>query len=181
MIDITEEYPENKLHTYSIDELDLIVHNSHRFPDYHHKAQKFLELKLNEEATKNSNVVMEIDTIIRKQGWYDFHVWRYDRYSLILGGNYDLSYYHSLEITFSDVDFYSGYFYPWATDTSKSVIEFVDGKVTDKLKKQYQIQPYYHLFQLNSEDYKSPIFIAARHISYETNIEKMVRKPANST
>ena len=49
------------------------------------------------------NIVSEIDQIIRKNKWFDFHVLRYDGHKMIIGGSTDLTYYYNLELIFEDI------------------------------------------------------------------------------
>ena len=56
---------------------------------------------------KYKSVVKQIDDHIRQNTWFDFHLWRYDGRNLVISGSTDLTYYHKLEIIFTDVFFAS--------------------------------------------------------------------------
>ena len=72
---------------------------------------------------KHKSIVKQIDDYIRQNAWFDFHLWRYDGRKLIISGSTDLTYYHKLEIIFTNVFFASTFFEGWHSDTDKPVIK----------------------------------------------------------
>lgn len=118
-------------------------------------------------TTELKDIVKEIDSLIRKEMWYDFHVFSYDGEKLIIAGSIDLIYYHTLEVIFEDVFFVSGYFNTWHTDTSKAVFMLPENKI--EMNIQYEIEVGYNLFIFKTEDYKNDIVIAAQKVYYNTD------------
>ncbi len=114
-------------------------------------------------------LVNEIDQIIRKNQWFDFHVIKYDGYRLIIGGSIDLTYYHKLEIIFEDVFFASTFFNEWHTDTNKPVLEIPNDKLNKELNLRFEIEQGYQVFIIHTEDYKNNIYIAAKTLIYNTD------------
>lgn len=115
------------------------------------------------------NIVCEIDQIIRKNKWFDFHVLQYDGHKMIIGGGADLTYYHNLELIFEDIFFVSAYFNGWHTDTSKPVIEIPDSSLIQDLNTKFDIEQGYQLFIIHTEDYSNDIYIAAKNLTFNTD------------
>ena len=74
-------------------------------------------------SSEIKDVVAEIGSLIRTHPWFDFHVYKFQNSDLIIAGNTDLTYSHSIEIIFQRVFFFSGYFQEWRSDTRKPVFE----------------------------------------------------------
>lgn len=167
----------NGIPSYTIDQLDFIITNYQNHSSLLvNAAKERLRYKLQEWRDNNQRIVNELDNFIRHQGWYDFQMWSYDSWNLIIGGSYDLTYYHTLEITFSQTFFVSGFFQSWNSDTNNPVIEMIKGELENELNRKYEIEQYHQLFIIRTEDYKNDIIIASRGISYETDMSKMNRK-----
>ncbi len=118
---------------------------------------------------KHKSIVKQIDEYIRKNDWFDFHLWRYDGRKLILSGSTDLTYYHKLEIIFTDVFFASTFFDGWHSDTDKPVIEIPEHELNRELNIKFEIEQGYQIFIINTEDYKNDIYIAAKEIEFNTD------------
>jgi hypothetical protein len=112
--------------------------------------------------------VQKIDSIIRSNLWFDFHVVKYDG-QLILGGSTDLTYYHKLEIIFEEVFFFSGFFQDWKSNTKEEVIKLPDENLRIKLNQKFEIELGYQIFVMVTEDYENDIYIAAKKISFNTD------------
>ncbi|SIT29165.1 hypothetical protein SAMN05421788_108234 [Filimonas lacunae] len=108
--------------------------------------------------------VEEIDTIIRKELWFDFEVWSYDRNKLIIAGGKDLMYSHQLEIIFENVFYYSGVFAEWKSNTQHPA--FIIPSNEPELNLKHEIIQGYQLFSFVTEDFKNNIIIAAESVSY---------------
>lgn len=121
---------------------------------------------------KHKTTVEAIDKYIRQHTWFDFHVWRYDGHRLTLAGSMDLTYYHQLEIIFSEVFFASTFFETWCSDTTKPVIILPDPTLNKTLNIKFEIEQGYQIFILKTEDYKNDIYIAAKEIAF--NIDKVL-------
>ncbi len=115
------------------------------------------------------NIVSEIDQIIRKNEWFDFHVLQYDGHNMIIGGSIDLTYHHNLELIFEDVFYVSAYFNGWHTDTDKTVIEIPDDNLNNDLNIKFDIEQGYQLFIIHTEDYNNDIYIAAKGLTFNTD------------
>jgi hypothetical protein len=115
------------------------------------------------------NIICEIDQIIRKNKWFDFHVLQYDSRKMIVAGGADLTYYHNLELIFEDIFFVSAYFNGWHTDTDKAVIEIPDVKLNKDLNIKFDIEQGYQLFIIHTEDYNNDIYIAAKRLTFNTD------------
>jgi hypothetical protein len=74
---------------------------------------------------------------------------------------------HSLEIIFEDV-FHMTLNSSWMTETSKPVIILSQGEELQHINLKYGIEQGYLLFKILSEDVKSPFFVAARSIRFDT-------------
>jgi hypothetical protein len=111
------------------------------------------------------NTVTQIDNYIRQNNWFDFHVISYDGYNLTIAGGIDLTYYHSLEIIFEDVFFFSGFFQGWHSNTQTSVFLIPDNII--ELNQKYEIEQGFNLFKFVTEDYKENVIIAAKKISFK--------------
>lgn len=116
---------------------------------------------------KIRDTVETIDSIIRKEKWFDLHVAEYDGYSLSIVGGIDLSYFHTLEVIFEDVFFFSGFVNGWHSDTSSNVFIMPENKI--ELNRKFEIQQGYHLFAFIPEDYTNKIFIASKNISFNAS------------
>jgi hypothetical protein len=113
------------------------------------------------------DTVKEINGLIRKELWFDFHVFKYDGRSLTIAGGPDLCYYHQLEIIFENVFFFHGFFAEWKSDTSQPVFVLPDNEV--QLSLQFEIEEGYMLFMFRTEDCENDVIIAAEKISYNTD------------
>ncbi|AWA31042.1 hypothetical protein HYN48_13645 [Flavobacterium magnum] len=111
--------------------------------------------------------VEKIDSLIRDNLFFDFHVFSYDTKKLILAGSENLTYYHTLEIIFEDVFFVSGIFAQLKTDNKSTVFSIPEDQ--HLLNLTYEIEQGYHLFTLKAEDFKSNFIIAAKSISFNTD------------
>lgn len=118
---------------------------------------------------KYKSVVKQIDDYIRQNAWFDFHLWRYDGRNLVILGSTDLTYYHKLEIVFTDVFFASTFFEGWKSDTNKSVIEIPNTELNRELNIKFEIELGYQIFIIRTEDYKNDIYVAAKGIEYNTD------------
>ena len=118
---------------------------------------------------KHNTIVKQIDDYIRQNAWFDFHLWRYDGRKLIISGSTDLTYYHKLEIIFTDVFFASTFFDGWNSDTNKPVIEIPEYELNIELNTKFEIEQGYQIFIINTEDYKNDIYIAAKEIEFNTD------------
>lgn len=152
----------------TIADLDFIIRNNHK----HTKeqviaAEHTIKNKRIEWKAKNTDTAIKIDELIRKQGWFDFHVLSFDGNKLIVGGSIDLTYYHSLEIIFDDVFFVSGFFGGWHSDTDKAVFQIPDKEKDLNIK--YEIEQDYQLFTFKTEDFENDIIIAANNVSFNTD------------
>lgn len=117
-------------------------------------------------AEKYKNIVEKIDQEIRQNLWFDFHLWRYDGVNLVITGSDDLSYYHKLEIIFTDVFYASTFFNGWKSNTEKPVIEIPSTSVNKELNERFEIEQGYQVFIIRTEDYKNDIYIAAKEIDF---------------
>jgi hypothetical protein len=117
--------------------------------------------------TELVKIVTEIDNIIRKELWFDFHVFQYDGRRLIVAGGIDLHYFHTLEVIFNNVFFFSGYFDGWHSDTKNSVFVIPDND--SDLNKNYEIIHGYQLFKFVTEDFRNDVIIAAETVTYNLN------------
>jgi hypothetical protein len=119
------------------------------------------------ENQSHSDIVSEIDAIIRKGLWFDFHVLTYDGLTLTVAGGKDLIYFHELEIRFEGVFFVSGFFAGWHSDTKKEVFS---SQVHDPEKNgTFEIETGHTLFRFKTDDYKTDVWIASESISYKTD------------
>ena len=112
-------------------------------------------------------IVLDIDSIIRKHLWFDFHVLSYDGRKLIIAGSEDLCYYHKLEVIFENVFFFKGYFDGWMSDTSAPV--FILEERATELNGKYEITQGNRVFIFRTEDYRNDVIIAAKSISFNTD------------
>jgi hypothetical protein len=112
------------------------------------------------------NIVNQIDTLIRKNLWFDFSVLKYDGSNLVIAGGIDLHFQasHSLEIVFEQVFYYSGFFLEWHSDTKNPVLILPNNAKQLNLK--HQIEQGYIIFSFVTEDYENNVIVAAKNISY---------------
>lgn len=120
-------------------------------------------------SEKYKSVVKQIDDYIRESAWFDFHLWRYDGRNLVISGSTDLTYYHKLEIIFTDVFFASTFFAGWHSDTDKPVIEIPNTELNMELNIKFEIEQGYQIFIIKTEDYKNDIYVAAKKIEFKTD------------
>ena len=113
------------------------------------------------------HTVNEIDALIRRELWFDFHIYRYEKDKLIVAGGIDLVYYHTLEIIFENVYFIKGYFNGWKSDTTRPVFSIADEN--SPLNTRYEIEEGFHTFIFKAEDCENDIIIAAGKISFNTD------------
>lgn len=118
------------------------------------------------EDIKFKSIVTEIDGLIRKHEWFDLQVYSYNHNRLLIAGGIDLTYYHSIEIIFEDVYFFTGYLSGWHADTRKPVFELPSESISLNLK--FNNIQGYTLFRFNSED-TPDIYIAAAAVYYNTD------------
>ena len=116
--------------------------------------------------------VNKIYSIIRSNKWFDFHILAYDGRSIKIGGGIDLSYYHSLEIFFTDIFFVHGFFETWHSDTKEQVFVMPDSKSDRELNLKYEIEQGYQIFIFRTEGYENDVYIAAKQISFKENVVK---------
>ena len=119
--------------------------------------------------SKHKSTVKQIDDFIRKNLWFDFQLWLYDGRNLIIAGSIDLTYYHELEIIFTDVFFASTFFEGWRSDTEKPVIEIPDEELNRALNAKFEIEQGYQIFIIRTEDYENDVYIAAKEIDFKTD------------
>jgi len=115
-------------------------------------------------SDKYKSVVKQIDDHIRLNAWFDFHLWSYDGRNLVISGSTDLTYYHKLEIIFTEVFFASTFFEGWHSDTQKPVIEIPNTELNRALNTKFEIEQGYQIFIIRTEDYKNDIYVAAKEI-----------------
>lgn len=120
-------------------------------------------------SEKYNSIVKQIDDHIRQNVWFDFHVWSYDGRKLVISGSTDLTYYHKLEIIFTDVFYASTFFEGWHSDTDKSVIEIPNPELNRELNIKFEIEQGYQIFIIRTEDYKNDIYIAAKEVEFNTD------------
>jgi len=118
---------------------------------------------------KYKSVVNQIDDYIRQNTWFDFHLWRYDGRNLVISGSTDLTYYHKLEIIFTDVFFAFTFFQDWHSDTDKPVIEIPNPELNKQLNVKFEIEQGYQIFIIRTEEYKNDIYIASKKIEFNTD------------
>ena len=111
------------------------------------------------------NVLNEINDFISQHSWMDFEVKSYDGFCLVIAVIIDLLYYHLCEISFEDVFWFSGFVSGWRTDTSKEVV-----KINTEYQK-FEIEKGYQPFEFVTEDYQNNVFVAARKMSFNTEIK----------
>lgn len=114
------------------------------------------------------NIVLEIDKEIRRHTWFDFHILSFDGNNLIVGGSLDLTYYHKLEIIFEDVFFVSGFFKVWHTNTTQTA--FMLPANESEMNSNYETEQGYQLFIFKTEGYVNDVVIAAKKLSFNTDI-----------
>jgi hypothetical protein len=115
----------------------------------------------------HDNIIEEIDSIIRANAWFDFHVFTYQKKSLIIAGGVDLTYYHSLEIIFDDVYFVSAVIQGWRSNTRDAV--FVELTGDPGVNSENEIEEGNRVFAFKADDYRQKMLIAARTVRYNTN------------
>jgi len=120
------------------------------------------------------SIASEIDKKIRLHNWFDFHVLKYDCNTLSIAGGTDLTYYHTLELVFEDVFFVSGFFQGWHTNTSKPAFWLEDDKL---MNEKYEINQGCRLFIFEAEDYINRIIVAAKKISFNSDIVYYYDRP----
>ncbi|MGB3259914.1 hypothetical protein [Paenisporosarcina sp.] len=119
------------------------------------------------EIEKVKVVVKEIDTIIRKELWYEFIVDQYTATNkLILNGGFSTSY-PDIEIIFEDIFFIS---LPimWKSDTKKVVLTLLEGEEFRKMNIKFGVEIGYHIFKFTPNYYSSNFgcLIGAKKISF---------------
>lgn len=124
---------------------------------------------------KNEKITEEIDELIRKQGWFDFHVVSFDYFKLIIAGSHNLTYYHTLEIVFDAVSIVICDFCGWRSNTSEKVF-FIPEDEKELIVK-YNIDKDYQLFKFKTDDTCQDISIAAHTISFNTDTVYYYNKP----
>lgn len=112
--------------------------------------------------------VDEINDFIRKKMWLDFEVLNYDKSKLTVIGSIDISTVHDIEIVFEDVFFVSMPF-EWKTDTSETVLIFVEGEEAIAINKRFQVEKGYYIFKFIPEDFPEDFgcYLGAKSISYQ--------------
>jgi len=113
-------------------------------------------------------ILDEINSFLMQELWMDFEVIQYTGNELVIMGSIDISNPHDIEIIFRDVFFISMPM-EWKTDTSKTVLEVVEGQPAIDLNKKFQVEQGYHIFKFIPEDYDKDFgcFIAAKGINYK--------------
>lgn len=119
---------------------------------------------MNSETKK---LVEQIDSLIRQQPWFDFHVFHYDGSKLIIAGSTDLDYYHKLEVVFEDVFFVSGHFNLWHSNTKAPVFVLPENEA--QLIRMFKIEQGYQLFVFKTEEYSNDFVVAAKTVSFNTD------------
>jgi hypothetical protein len=120
---------------------------------------------MQEQAHKK--IVDEIDSVIRTNLWFDFHVFSFEQNRLIIAGGKDLTYYHSIEIVFREIFFVSAIFQGWHSNTKQPV--FTERTDSADLNLHYEIEQGFRIFAFIAEDYSQEMIIAAKDVSYNTN------------
>lgn len=113
------------------------------------------------------NIVTRIDSEIRQNAWFEFHVSKFDGYKLSVAGSIDLIYYHNLEIIFEDVFFVSAFFHGWHSDTTKRTFFLPDNE--KEYNEKYEIEQGYQIFIFKTENHNNDVIIAAKKLTYNTN------------
>jgi hypothetical protein len=113
------------------------------------------------------DIAFEIDKLIRQHGWFDFYVLSNDDKGLIIAGSEDLTYYHTLEISFKDVQYFHSIYPDWHSDTKQTVFMVADNQA--ELKNKYTIAEDYRFFVMKIEGDSNDVIIAAKSINYNTD------------
>lgn len=114
-----------------------------------------------------NQTIDNINDIIRRELWFDFHVISYDGTNLILAGGVDLTYNHTLEIVFHNIFYLSAFFQGWHSDTKHPVLALATAD--DALNSRLEIEQGYQVFVLKTEDYRNNVIVAAENIFYNTD------------
>ena len=152
----------------TIPELDHIIRNNHKFSaEEVLAANNIIPLKRAELKNYNRSIADQIQKVIELSGenYFDFEIYKYDGMNLIMAGNYDLTYNHSLEIIFEDVWFVSANFYCWSADYEKPIIELPTLEKEKELRIIHQTDQDHQFFIMHPED-QNDIIIAANKISF---------------
>ena len=122
------------------------------------------------DIVKVKITIEEINNFIREKMWLDFEVRNFDKYKLTLTGSIDISTVHDIEIIFEDVSFVSMPF-EWKTDTSKTVLVFVEGEEATAINRRFQVEKGYHIFKFIPEDFPEDFgcYLGAKSITYQIN------------
>ncbi len=158
----------------TIYELDSIISNTRSLIE-RRIAISILDMKRNELKNQNLEKVTVINQIIKKQEISDFQIISYDKTCLVVGGSFDLTYYHTLEIIFTDVFFFKGYFEGWQADFLDTVFEIPKNEKELNLK--YEIEHPYQLFVFRTDNKQNDIIIAANSVSYNTDTVFYYNRP----
>ncbi|GKV92355.1 MULTISPECIES: hypothetical protein [Pectobacterium] len=70
-----------------------------------------------------NDLVQKIKMHEWRESWLDFSIFSYDRGKLVIAGSDDLSYYHTLEITFIQPTFIDGVT-EWSCDISEGFVKY---------------------------------------------------------
>jgi hypothetical protein len=113
--------------------------------------------------------IEEINSYLKREMWYDFEVLEYKEKCLAIIGSTDFSYSHDIEIKFEDV-FLFHCNSEWKSDTSKNVIEIVNGDEARTINLKNKVEQGYILFKFVPEDMDEDCFfyIAAKELNYST-------------
>jgi hypothetical protein len=126
-------------------------------------------------AKELKNIVLKIDSEIRRHEWFDFHILNFDGFKLTVAGSVDLTYYHKLEIIFEDIFFVSGFFQGWHSDTEQRTFYLPDNE--NEMNEKYEIEQGYQLFIFKTEDYTNDVVIAAKNITFNTDTVYYYERP----
>lgn len=117
---------------------------------------------------KIAEKIQQINSIISKELWFDMEILIRKGGNLSIVGSIDFTYGYSLEIIFLDV-FHMSINTEWRTDTSKPVLEVVNGEEAWNVNGKYRIEQGNTLFKIQSEDLDVPFYVAAKDIEFNTD------------
>lgn len=113
------------------------------------------------------DIVLKIDSEIRRHKWFDFQVISFDGVKLVVAGSMDFTYYHKLEIIFEGIFFVSGFFEGWTSNTKQSTFLLPENE--KELNEKYEIEQGYQVFIFRTENYNNDVVIAAKNLTFNTD------------
>lgn len=110
----------------------------------------------------------EVNSLLKEHLFFDFNVYEYRRDKLIVAGNHDLTYSHTLELIFHHPLFFTGYFDLKTSPQEKDVVQHLSPKEETIINDFYTNIEGYKRYKICGDESDIIIYAESLEIKWKT-------------